>query len=63
MSELPEITPFQLRLDELSAQMASPSFYANPRKAAEVTREQQRLGQEPSGRGGQRLLKTLRSGG
>ena len=45
MDKLPEITPFQLRYDELSAQMADPSFYANPRKAAEVTREQQRLAQ------------------
>ncbi len=43
MDELPEITPFQRRLDELAAQMAATSFYANPRRAAEVTREHQRL--------------------
>lgn len=43
MSALPEIHPFQRRLDELSAQMAAPGFYANARKAAEVTREQQKL--------------------
>jgi peptide chain release factor 1 len=41
---LPDIAPFQLRLDELDAQMAAPSFYADPRRAAEVMREQQRLG-------------------
>ena len=45
MEELPDILPFRRRLDELSAQMAEPSFYANPRRAAEVTREQQRLSQ------------------
>jgi len=43
MDQLPDITRFQLRLDELAAQMAEPAFYASPRKAAEVTREQQRL--------------------
>ena len=45
MDILPDITPFQHRQDELAAQMAEPSFYANPRRAAEVTREHQRLGQ------------------
>jgi peptide chain release factor 1 len=45
MPALPDIFPFQIRLDELDAQMASPSFYSNPRKAADVTREQQRLSQ------------------
>lgn len=45
MEDLPDILPFRRRLDELSAQMAEPSFYANPRRAAEVTREQQRLDQ------------------
>jgi peptide chain release factor 1 len=45
MDHLPDIAPFQLRLDELGAQMAEPSFYANPRRAADVTREHQRLGQ------------------
>ncbi|HWA28055.1 MAG TPA: peptide chain release factor 1 [Lacunisphaera sp.] len=43
MDQLPEITPFRRRLDELDAQMADPSFYANPRKAADVSREQQAL--------------------
>ena len=45
MDELPDLTPFQMRLDELAAQMAAPSFYANPRRAAEVTREHQKLAQ------------------
>ena len=45
MEPLPDLAPFQGRLDELNAQMASPSFYANPRRTAEVTREQQKLAQ------------------
>src|SRR5277367_3853804 len=43
MDDLPDISPFQRRLEELDAQMAEPSFYANPRRAADVTREQQQL--------------------
>jgi peptide chain release factor 1 len=43
MDALPDISPFQRRLEELDAQMAEPSFYANQRRAAEVTREQQQL--------------------
>ncbi len=43
MDELPDIAPFQRRLDELGAQMAEPSFYGNPRRAADVTREHQKL--------------------
>jgi peptide chain release factor 1 len=43
MDLLPDIVPFQMRLDELDAQMAAPSFYTNLRKAADVTREQQSL--------------------
>ncbi len=45
MDELPDIAPFQRRLEELDAQMAEPSFYSNPRRAAEVSREQQRVQQ------------------
>jgi peptide chain release factor 1 len=45
MDELPDIALFQRRLDELDAQMAEPSFYANPRRAAELSREQQKLAQ------------------
>ena len=43
MDELPELAPFQHRLDELGAQMAEPTFYGNPRRAADVTREHQKL--------------------
>ena len=43
MDELPDLAPFQRRLDELGAQMAAPAFYANPRRAADVTREHQKL--------------------
>lgn len=45
MDELPDLAPFRRRLDELGAQMAEPGFYANARRAAEVTREHQKLGQ------------------
>lgn len=45
MDSLPDILPFQRRLDELDAQMAEPSFYANARKASEISREQQKLTQ------------------
>jgi peptide chain release factor 1 len=45
MDSLPDISPFQRRLDELDAQMAEPSFYNNSRKATEVSREQQGLRQ------------------
>ncbi|HEY0945778.1 MAG TPA: PCRF domain-containing protein, partial [Opitutaceae bacterium] len=45
MDPLPDIAPFQQRLDQLDAQMADPSFYSNPRRASEVTREQQKVAQ------------------
>ncbi len=45
MDELPALAPFQRRLEELGAQMAEPSFYNNPRRAADVTREHQKLSQ------------------
>jgi peptide chain release factor 1 len=45
MDALPDIEPFQRRLDELDAQMAEPAFYANPRRAAETSREQQKVQQ------------------
>jgi peptide chain release factor 1 len=44
MDDLPDISPFRRRHEELAAQMAAPEFYGNPRAAAEVTREHQRLG-------------------
>jgi peptide chain release factor 1 len=43
MDSLPDIVPFQRRLDELDARMAAPGFYAGARQAAEATREQQKL--------------------
>src|SRR5277367_1670884 len=43
VDELPEIGPFRQRLEELDAQMAEPGFYANQRRAAEITREHQKL--------------------
>jgi peptide chain release factor 1 len=45
MDDLPDPSPFRRRLEELAAQMAAPAFYANPRQAAEVTREHQKLAQ------------------
>ncbi len=45
MDQLPDLFPFERRLDELGAQMADPSFYANPRRAADISREQQKLSQ------------------
>ena len=43
VDELPDISPFEHRLAELGAQMAEPGFYGNMRRAAEVTRERQKL--------------------
>lgn len=43
MDELPDLKPFENRLAELAAMMAEPGFYANARKAAELTREEQKL--------------------
>jgi peptide chain release factor 1 len=45
MDVLPDIAPFQRRLDELDAQMAEPAFYNNSRRAADVSREQQKIQQ------------------
>lgn len=43
MTELPDITPFRIRLDELDAQMADPNLFADPQRAATVSRDQQRM--------------------
>jgi len=43
MTELPDITPFRIRLDELDAQMADPNLFSDPKKAALVSRDQQRM--------------------
>ena len=45
MDQLPDIAPFLRRHEELGAQMAEASFYSNSRRAAETTREHQRLGE------------------
>jgi peptide chain release factor 1 len=45
MDRLPDIAPFRRRFEELDAQMAEPSFYSNQRRAADVTREHQKLRQ------------------
>src|SRR5207253_430585 len=43
MDALPSIALFQRRIEELAANMAEPAFYSNPRRAAEITREHQKL--------------------
>ncbi|MGB0408484.1 MAG: peptide chain release factor 1 [Opitutales bacterium] len=43
MHKIPDIAPFKEKLAELDAQMAEPNFYADQRRAAEVSREHQRL--------------------
>jgi len=45
MDTLPELSPFQRRLDELSAQMAGAVVLREPAAGGDVTREQQKLGQ------------------
>lgn len=43
MHKIPDIAPFRAKLAELNGQMADPDFYSNQRRAAEVSREHQRL--------------------
>jgi len=43
MANLPALSAFQLRFEELDAAMAEPTFFSNPKRAAEYTREHQRL--------------------
>jgi len=43
MSDLPDIAPFQRRLDELDAQLTDPNLFNDPRRAATVSRDQQRM--------------------
>jgi peptide chain release factor 1 len=43
MPKIPDLTSFQHRFDELDAAMAEPAFFQNPRRAAELSREHQRL--------------------
>lgn len=43
MHKIPDIAPFRDKLSELDEQMAEPNFYSDQRRAAEVSREHQRL--------------------
>lgn len=43
MHIIPDIAPFREKLSELDEQMAEPNFYSDQRRAAEVSREHQRL--------------------
>lgn len=43
MHKIPDIAPFRAKLDSLDAQMAEPNFYSDQRRAADISREQQRL--------------------
>lgn len=43
MKGLPDIFPIRQRFEELDAQMASPDFFSDQRKAATVSREHQKL--------------------
>ncbi len=43
MHKIPDIAPFRDKLAEYDAQMAEPNFFADQRRAAEVSREHQRL--------------------
>lgn len=43
MHIIPDIAPFREKLTELDEQMAEPNFYSDQRRAAEVSREHQRL--------------------
>jgi len=43
MSKLPDLSTYRFRFEEIDAAMAEPTFFQNPRRAAELTREHQRL--------------------
>jgi peptide chain release factor 1 len=43
MQKIPDIGPFRKRLEELDAAMAEPDFFSDARRAAELTREHQRI--------------------
>lgn len=45
MEGIPDIAPFQTRKGELEAQMSAPDFFNDPRKAADISREAQKLGE------------------
>ncbi len=43
MGSIPNIQPFRKRLEELDARMARPDFFQDPQRAAELSREHQRM--------------------
>lgn len=43
MHKIPDIAPFRDKLAELNAQISDPDFYSDQRRAAEVSREHQRV--------------------
>ncbi len=43
MTSLPDIKPFRKRFEDIDAQMATPDFYQDARRAVDVTREHQHL--------------------
>jgi peptide chain release factor 1 len=43
MEKLPDIAPFRHRYQEIDARMSAPDFYQDARKAAELSREHQKL--------------------
>lgn len=44
MTTIPDIAPFRTKLAELDQQISQPDFFSDQRRAAELTREHQRLG-------------------
>tara|TARA_B110000438_G_scaffold301489_1_gene356502 strand:- start:962 stop:2056 length:1095 start_codon:yes stop_codon:yes gene_type:complete len=45
IAKLPDLAPFEARLKELDGLMAEPNFYSDGRRAADVSREHQKLSQ------------------
>ncbi len=45
MQEIPDITPFRRRYEEIDAEMTRPDFYQDGRRAARLAREHRKLGQ------------------
>jgi len=43
MPKLPDLSSYRFRFEEIDAAMSDPTFFQNPRRAAELTREHQRL--------------------
>ncbi len=43
MHKIPDIAPFRAKLESLDAKMAEPNFYSDQKRAAEISREHQRV--------------------